>query len=117
MPTSDETLRARARTMRREPTLAEKHLWTLLRDRRLGGLKFRRQVPLGRYIADFACFDPPMIVEADGGAHQDPAYDAERDAWLEAKGYRVLRFGNETVIARPHLVFAAILAVEGPASR
>jgi very-short-patch-repair endonuclease len=72
-------LQARARAMRRQPTLAEKTLWKLLRDRRLSGLKFRRQTPIGPYIADFACFSPRLIVEPDGKAHWNPDYDATRD--------------------------------------
>lgn len=99
--------------MRRAPTRAEEALWSLLRNRRLAGLKFRRQVPLGRYIADFACFEPRLVVEADGGAYQDPDYDAVRDAWLAERGYRVLRFSNSEAIDRPDLVIASVRAAAG----
>ena len=100
---------SRARSMRREPTLAEKQLWKLLRDRRLG-LKFRRQVPMGDYIADFACFEAALVVEADGAAHRDPAYDAARDRWFAEQGFRVLRFSNDLVIGSPNMVTDAIRA-------
>jgi very-short-patch-repair endonuclease len=77
--------------MRREPTDAEAKLWRLLRDRRLSNAKFRRQAPLGRYILDFVCFDPKIVVEADGGQHSESAPDADRDLWLEAEGFVVVR--------------------------
>jgi very-short-patch-repair endonuclease len=71
-------------------------LWRLLRDRRLDGLKFRRQRPIGRYVADFVCLRHRLIVEADG-PHHDAARDAVRDAWLSGQGFRVLRFSNGEV--------------------
>jgi len=89
-------------------TYAEQRLWGLLRDRR--GLKFRRQVRLGRLIADFACYRPKLVVEADGGIHKLRAdEDALRDARLRADGFIVLRFSNEAIIARPQDVLAAIV--------
>ncbi|NEX93646.1 endonuclease domain-containing protein [Caulobacter sp. 17J65-9] len=91
-------LRRRARHMRAEPTSTEARLWALLRRGQLGGLKFRRQVPIGDYIADFACFTPKLVVEADGGAHRNPEYDARRDAWFESEGFRVLRFRNDEAL-------------------
>ncbi|MBI1406384.1 MAG: DUF559 domain-containing protein [Caulobacter sp.] len=94
--------------MRKAPAFHETILWKLLRDRRLAHLKFRRQVPLGRYIADFLCLEHRIIVEADGPLH-DPAKDAERDAWLSGQGFVVLRFPNATVLASPGLVLTAIL--------
>jgi very-short-patch-repair endonuclease len=104
----------RARYQRRNPTTIERDLWKILRDRRLEGLKFRRQVPLGRYIADFACFSCKVIVEADGAWH-DAEHDAIRDRWLHSEGFRVLRFSDSMINVRPHEVIAAILAaaVEG----
>ncbi|MDR3509929.1 MAG: DUF559 domain-containing protein [Caulobacteraceae bacterium] len=84
-------LRDRARGMRREPTPAKRRLWSLLRGGALEGLKFRRQVPLGTYIADFACLYPRVIVECDGGQHADSAYDAARDAWFTAQGFKMIR--------------------------
>ena len=112
----DERLAAFAKSMRREPSATERLLWKILRDRRLGGLKFRRQVPLGRYVADFVCMRHRLIVEADGPLH-DPDHDAARDAWLRSQNFRVLRFSNEQIERGPELVFSAILAaVEAPMS-
>src|SRR5690606_25893594 len=89
----DDWLHERAREMRREPSLFERRLWKVLRDRRLAGLKFRRQFVFeqGPYIADFVCFRHRLIVEADGPRH-DPAKDAIRDDWLRRQGFRILRF-------------------------
>ena len=101
-----------ARRMRKSPTATEDHMWRLLRDRRLGGLKFRRQVPLGRYIADFVCFRHRLIIEADGPFH-DPAADAERDAWLADQGFRVLRFKNDDLFAHRDEILDRILRVTG----
>jgi very-short-patch-repair endonuclease len=97
----EDLLRDRARGMRREPTEAEKRMWRLLRDRRLGSFKFRRQERLGRYIVDFVCFERGLIVEIDGGQHADSAYDAERDAWLSSRGFTVVRFWNNEVLTNP----------------
>ena len=93
----DQKLIGYARQMRHEPTLAERALWRLLRSRNLRGLKFRRQVPLGPYIADFACVEARLIVEADGGQHGGPR-DEARDAWLQAQGFRVIRLWNSEVL-------------------
>ena len=98
---------ALARRMRTAPTQTERLLWKLLRDRRLEGMKFRRQVPVGPYVADFACLRHRLIVEADG-PHHDPAVDAARDAWLGAQRFRVLRFANADVLNRPERVLAAV---------
>jgi very-short-patch-repair endonuclease len=70
---TENLLKDRARQMRREPTEAERRMWRLLRDRRLGGFKFRRQEQLGRYIVDFVCFEQKLIVELDGSQHADSA--------------------------------------------
>jgi very-short-patch-repair endonuclease len=96
-----EVLRERARAMRHEPTDAERKLWLLLRDRRFSGFKFRRQVQVGRYIADFVCPAKRLIVEVDGGHHAESTYDLERDAWLTAEGFRVRRFWNADILMRP----------------
>ena len=105
---------ALARRMRKAPVFHEKVLWNLLRNRRLEHLKFRRQVPLGRYVVDFLCLRHRLIVEADGPFH-DPEQDAARDAWLRTQSFRVLRFPNSTVSNRPDKLIAAILkAVEVP---
>ncbi|WGM38453.1 hypothetical protein AMEJIAPC_01356 [Caulobacter sp. NIBR1757] len=87
----------RAKVMRHEPTSNEAWLWKHLRGRKLAGLKFRRQVPIAGYIADFLCFEAKLIVEADGPTHEDSAYDRERDVRLRIAGYRVLRFKNSEI--------------------
>ena len=108
-----QKLKARARAMRNEPTPAERALWRELRNGQLDGLKFRRQVPLGRYIADFACMYPRLIVEADGGQHAESEDDARRDEWLTAQGFRVLRFWNVEVQNETEGVLTAIRAAAG----
>src|SRR5215468_8429916 len=82
----------RARTLRRDMTEAERRLWQILRSRQTEGYRFRRQVPIGGFIADFVCHAARLIVEIDGGQH-DPSSEAEerRTRFLEAEGYRVLR--------------------------
>ena len=100
---------SRAKAMRREATPAERALWRILRSRHLAGFKFRRQVPLGSYIADFACFDPKAVIECDGSQHADSAYDAERDAWLAAQGFRVIRLWNRRALEEPEGVVDELL--------
>ena len=80
--------------MRRISTDAERRLWLLLRDRRLDGLKFRRQVPFGPYILDFVCFDRRLVIEVDGGQHADSDRDRVRDEYLRAEGFRTVRYWN-----------------------
>jgi len=81
-----------------------------LRRKQLGGFRFRRQHPLGHYIVDFFCPEARLIVEADGGQHtEDNAHDVTRTAWLEARGYRVLRFWNSDVLAQTEAVLSMIL--------
>jgi very-short-patch-repair endonuclease len=106
----ENLLRDRARDMRREPTEAEKRLWRLLRDRRLGEFKFRRQEMLGRYIVDFVCLDQKLIVKVDGSQHADSNYDAQRDAWLSSHGFTVVRFWNNEVLTNPTGVQYALAA-------
>ena len=94
------TPRQRARELRRDQTPAEKILWEQLRDRRLHGLKFLRQYPIGPFIADFCCRDRRIVVELDGEVHegeQQQAYDQDRDAHLQGHHYVVLRFSNQQV--------------------
>ncbi|WP_363297489.1 DUF559 domain-containing protein [Brevundimonas sp.] len=110
----NDWLHDRARQMRREPVLYERRLWSILRDRRLEGLKFRRQVVLGRYIADFVCLRHRLIVEADGPQHDDRIEDAERDAWLREQGFRVLRFPNQMIENHREKVLAAIVSATDP---
>jgi len=99
----------RARALRRDMTDAERRLWAALRHRRLRALKFRRQHPIGRFILDFACVEHRLVVEADGGQHADSESDARRTAWLESRGWRVLRFWNNDILSNPEGVQEAIL--------
>ena len=101
---------AKARRMRRSPTEAERKLWLLLRGRRLAGFKFRRQVPIGPYVADFLSQGVKAIIEVDGSQHEGSSRDRVRDAWFESAGYRVLRYWNNDVLARPDAVLDDILA-------
>ena len=105
---SATTRLARARVMRHGATDAEKRLWSMLRDRRCGGAKFRRQAPVGPFIVDFLCVAERLIVEADGGQHAESEYDASRDAYLRANGFRVLRFWNNEILSQTEGVRAAI---------
>jgi len=99
-----------ARAMRREPTEAESRLWHELRGRRLDRIKFRRQVPIGRFIADFVCAEAQLIVEIDGSQHAESRRDLERDAELKARGFRVLRFWNDDVLKELDAVCDTIIA-------
>jgi very-short-patch-repair endonuclease len=100
---------ARVRELRHFGTEAEKLLWGQLRNRRLEGFKFKRQVWIGPFIADFLCLDARLVIEADGSQHGDHAdYDLRRDAILQREGYRVLRFWNNDVIERRDAVLEAI---------
>jgi very-short-patch-repair endonuclease len=92
-----ETL-ANAQRLRREMTDAERRLWSALRNRGLDGAKFRRQQPIGPYVADFVCQEGRLIVEADGGQHAESVSDVRRTAFLESLGYRVLRFWNNEIL-------------------
>ncbi|CAN5340171.1 hypothetical protein BH10PSE2_BH10PSE2_18850 [soil metagenome] len=107
---TDGWLQSRAREMRSAPVLFERRLWAILRNRRLEGLKFRRQQVIGRFIADFVCLRHRLIVEADGPQHDDRIEDVERDAWLRSEGFRVLRFPNSQIENRSHEVLASILS-------
>jgi BirA family biotin operon repressor/biotin-[acetyl-CoA-carboxylase] ligase len=98
-----------ARELRGRSTDAEMRLWHHLRAHRLGGLKFKRQQPLGPYIVDFMCFELCLIVEADGAHHLGSDADRDRDAWFRAQGYRVLRFWNDDILLRTQQVLEAIL--------
>jgi very-short-patch-repair endonuclease len=95
------------RQLREQQTEAEAALWQLLRNRKLMGSKFRRQVPIGRYVADFYCHERKLIVELDGGIHSDPGqqlHDQNRDAFLLSLGLRVLRIPNEELLDTPEKV-------------
>jgi very-short-patch-repair endonuclease len=95
---------ALARRLRREATDAERKLWFFLRDKRFGGLRWRRQQPIGPYVVDFFCPSERLIVELDGGQHGDErvkAYDDDRTRWLQARGYRVIRLWNVDFLEDP----------------
>ena len=104
-----ETL-TRAKALRRGQTEAEKTLWSALRVGRLCGHKFRRQQPIGPFIADFVCQAARLIVELDGSQHLDSVHDRCRDAFLRSRGYRVLRFWNSDLQTNRAGVLEAILA-------
>jgi very-short-patch-repair endonuclease len=94
-------LRSNARALRKNSTIAERWLWSELRDHRLNGMAFRRQVPIENYVADFVCHTAGLVIELDGGQHfSDEAEqaDARRSAAIEAKGFQVLRFNNHEVM-------------------
>ena len=91
-------------------TDAERKLWFALRDRRFAGFKFRRQVPIGPFIADFVCFEARLVIEVDGGQHADSIQDQRRDRWFAANKFRVMRFWNNEV--RSNLEGVMILLAE-----
>ena len=106
---------AKAQELRQHSTDTEHALWKRLRNRQLVGCKFRRQVPLGKYIVDFVCFEKKVIIEVDGGQHLERvSYDSDRTTWLESQGFQVLRFWNHEVLADPEAVQEALLvALQG----
>jgi very-short-patch-repair endonuclease len=104
-----EGARARTRSLRQNMTEAERRIWQILRMRQSNGYKFRRQVPIGRYIADFVCREARLIIEIDGGQHDhSSAGEAERSAFLQSEGYRILRFWNNEVLENLEGVHVAI---------
>jgi very-short-patch-repair endonuclease len=106
-------LRSNARALRNNSTDAERILWSELRDHRLLGAGFRRQVPIENYVADFVCHAAKLVIELDGGQHfSDVAEqrDASRSAVIEAKGFHVLRFGNHDVMTNRAGVLETISA-------
>jgi very-short-patch-repair endonuclease len=109
-PPVNSVLLSRARQMRGESAPAEQKLWSCLRDRQLGGYKFRRQHVLGAYIADFYCHECRLVVEIDGNSHgHREAYDATRTQILQRGGELVIRFANEDVHDFLDAVLEAIL--------
>jgi very-short-patch-repair endonuclease len=113
--TRSKTLK-RARSLRQNQTEAEKRLWGYLRDRRLQGHKFNRQVPIGSFIVDFLCHDAKLIIEVDGATHGDAhevAYDEKRTAFLNERGYRVIRCFNSDVFENLTGVLDTILIALG----
>ena len=107
MPTRIEN----ARRLRQRSTDAERRLWYFLRNRQLDGCRFRRQAPLGRYVADFVCVERRLVIELDGGQHFETATaDRERARHFARAGYRVLRFWNTPVLQETTSVLESILA-------
>jgi very-short-patch-repair endonuclease len=98
-----------ARRLRRKATDAETRLWHHLRNRQLGGFKYHRQVTIGPFVADFACVETKLIVEADGGQHGDAA-DRARSEYLEHLRWRVQRFWNTDILMNTDGVLGSILA-------
>jgi very-short-patch-repair endonuclease len=104
-------MRRFAREQRAQRVQAETLIWRAVRNRRCGGAKFQRQVPLQTYIVDFVCFERRLVVEIDGPSHENAeqiAADKARDAWLQAQGFRVVRLPNELVIGSTELAMARI---------
>lgn len=111
MPKIDEVLLARARYMRQNPTPTEAAMWRILRAKQFEQVKFARQVVIAPYIADFVARSRKLIVEIDGDTHAlCEAKDARRTAWLEKRGYRVIRFTNFEVSSNLDGVAFAIAA-------
>ena len=98
-----------AKELRKNSTEAERVLWRYLRMKQMGGLKFRRQEQIGRFIVDFVCYEKHLIIEADGGQHAiEKERDTERTLWLNAQGFTVLRFWNHEILTNSEGVFEII---------
>ena len=99
-----------ARDLRSRSTDAERKLWSLLRDRQILGLKFRRQRPIGPYFVDFVCMSRRLVIELDGGQHAEATgRDERRTAFLSAQGYHVVRFWDHDMLTTPDAVLEALL--------
>ncbi|MDG1580022.1 endonuclease domain-containing protein [Pseudomonas sp. GOM6] len=108
-------LRENAKSLRASMTDAEARLWYQLRAHRFMGFKFKRQKPVGPYIVDFVCLERFLVIELDGGQHMEQALkDSERDEYLRARGYRVLRFWNHQVLKEIEAVLERIRLEVGP---
>ncbi len=100
----------RARTLRSNMTDVERLLWQSLRGKQINGHRFRRQHPIGKYIADFACVEQQLVVELDGGQHQEQLErDQQRSEFLRVQGWRVLRFWNNQVLEQTSSVLDVIM--------
>jgi len=97
-----------ARSLRQNPTDAEMRLWSKLRRKQIDDHRFRRQVPIGPYIADFVCLEQRLVIEVDGGQHSESVKDDIRTAWLGRQGFRVLRFWNNDVLGNTEGVLTVI---------
>ena len=102
----------RSLKLRKKQTPAESKLWTLIRNKQLGGFKFRRQHVIFSYIVDFYCHSEKLVIELDGPIHNASKareYDQKREAWLKANGYRMLRFKNAEIFEYEESVLKKIL--------
>jgi very-short-patch-repair endonuclease len=113
MPHSNITskTRARAKTLRRDITKAEKIMWSILKDFNAQGASFRREAPIGPYIADFAWLSKRLTIEVDGDSHETVSgrkHDAVRDAFLKIEGFQILRFDNAQIVDNSDFVFLEI---------
>ena len=109
MPYASPANIRRARLLRDKPTDAELRLWARLRGKQIGGHRFRRQVPIGPYIVDFACLSELLVIEVDGGQHATTlTEDGERTAYLLRDGFKVLRFWDNDVLTQTDAVMEAI---------
>ncbi|HEX5471713.1 MAG TPA: endonuclease domain-containing protein [Lacipirellulaceae bacterium] len=120
----DRNQRDFARALHNNMTDAGRRLWSLLRSQQLKGLKFRRQAAMGRFVVDFVCFSQKLIIELDGGQHNESSvkeYDDQRTIWLESQGFRVLRIWNHDVFENPDgvvdLIWHALSVFDQLASR
>lgn len=103
--------RDKRRVLRRNAPLAEVLLWQRLRDRQLGGFKFRRQYGIGPYIADFCCVEARLVIELDGVSHEESAqYDGKRQAYFQTLGIQVIRFQNAQIYHEMDCVLENLLA-------
>lgn len=101
---------SKARALRSDMTIAEHKLWQALRGKQVEGSRFRRQHPIGPYIADFVCINKLLVIELDGGQHQDQVeYDERRTAFLHRQGWLVLRFWNNDVLNNLDGVLATVV--------
>jgi very-short-patch-repair endonuclease len=110
---------ARARALRHGMTKAERRIWQILRSRQVKGHRFRRQVPIGRYIADFVCHEGPVDRRVDGGQYdRSSCREAARTAFLQSEGYRILRFWNDEILANldgvHHIIGDSLVASPPP---
>ena len=105
---------SKARELRKNMTTQERKLWSILRKKSLNNLKFRRQYPIGDYIVDFICHEKNLIIEVDGGQHNETKnkiYDKIRTRFLESKGFKVIRFWNNEIDENIEGVYFEILRV------
>ena len=105
-----------AKALRQNMTDAERQLWKHLRAHRLLEQKFRRQQPIGPYTVDFVHFGARLIIECDGGQHNESATDPQRDAWLKQQGFQILRFWNHEILHQTESVLTAIFTTLTPLS-